>query len=69
MEQSSSFRKSIIPDGVKTVVVEAGVRTGWEVIASSTDDILSIDTFGISAPYKDVVKHFGFTVENVLKML
>ena len=69
MEQSSSFRKSIIPDGVKTVVVEAGVRTGWEGIATSTDDILSIDTFGISAPYKDVVKHFGFTVENVLKML
>lgn len=68
-EQDEDFRKSLIPDGVKTLVVEAGVRTGWEGIASSADDILSIDTFGISAPLKDVVNHFGFTAENLLKMI
>ncbi len=68
-EQDEDFRKSLIPDGVKTLVVEAGVRTGWEGIASSQDDILSIDTFGISAPLKDVVNHFGFTAENLLKMI
>ena len=69
LKQDKSFRQSILPEGVKTVVVEAGVRTGWEGIASSEDDILSIDTFGTSAPYKDVVKHFGFTPEHIVKML
>lgn len=69
LEQDSDFRKSLIPEGVKTLVIEAGVRTGWEGIATSAEDILSIDTFGVSAPYKDVVEHFGFTVENVLKMI
>ncbi len=69
VRQDASFRDSIIPKGVKTVVLEAGVRTGWEGIASSEDLILSIDTFGISAPYKDVVNYFGFTPERVARML
>ncbi len=69
MEQDEEFRKSLVPGGVRTLVVEAGVRTGWEGIATSSDDILSIDTFGLSAPLKDVVRHFGFTAENVLKMI
>ncbi len=69
LSQDSAFRNSILPSGIKTVVVEAGVRTGWEGIASSDKNILSIDTFGISAPYKDVVNHFGFTPETVSKML
>ena len=69
MEQDDDFKKSLIPEGVRTLVIEAGVRTGWEGFVSSEKDILSIDTFGISAPFKDVVDHFGFTVENVLKMI
>ena len=69
MEQDDDFKKSLIAEGVRTLVIEAGVRTGWEGFVSSEKDILSIDTFGISAPFKDVVDHFGFTVENVLKMI
>ena len=69
MEQDDDFKKSLIPEGVRTLVIEAGVRTGWEGFVSSEKDIISIDTFGISAPFKDVVDHFGFTVENVLKMI
>ncbi len=68
-KQESSFRSSLIPPGVKTVVVEAGVRSGWEGIATSSDDILSIDTFGISAPAAEVKKYFGLTVENLVKII
>ena len=67
--QDSTFRSSLIPTGVKTVVVEAGVRSGWEGIASSPEDILSIDTFGISAPAAEIKKHFGLTVENLVKII
>lgn len=69
LRQEKSFKSTILPQGVRTVVVEAGIRTGWEGIASSEDAILSIDTFGISAPYRDVVNYFNFTPENLVKML
>jgi len=67
--QDNAFRSSLIPEGVQTVVVEAGVRSGWEGIASSSADMLTIDTFGISAPAADIKQHFGLTVENLVKII
>ncbi len=67
--QDLAFRNNLIPTGIKTIVVEAGVRSGWEGIASSAEDILAIDTFGISAPAAELKKHFGLTVENLVKMI
>ncbi len=67
--QDLTFRNNLIPTGIKTIVVEAGVRSGWEGIASSAEDILAIDTFGISAPAAELKKHFGLTVENLVKMI
>ncbi len=69
IDQDEQFKRSILSEGTKKIVIEAGVRTGWEGISSSDENILSIDTFGTSAPYKDVVKHFGFTPENVAEMI
>ena len=67
--QDLTFRNSLIPSDIKTIVVEAGVRSGWEGIASSAEDILAIDTFGISAPAAELKKHFGLTVENLVKTI
>ena len=30
-------------------------------------DVIGMTTFGASGPYQDVLKHFGFTVENVVE--
>jgi transketolase len=68
-KQDKAFRNNLIPADIRTVVVEAGVSSGWEGIASSHSDILSIDTFGISAPASDIKNHFGLTVENLLKII
>ena len=67
--QDLTFRNSLIPSDIKTIVVEAGVRSGWEGIASSAEDILAIDTFGISAPAAELKKHFGLTVENLMRII
>ncbi|MCD6396837.1 MAG: transketolase [Spirochaetaceae bacterium] len=67
--QDLTFRNNLIPADIKTIVVEAGVRSGWEGIASSAEDILAIDTFGISAPAAELKKHFGLTVENLVKII
>ena len=51
----------------RRVIVEAGVRFGWEryQINSATTRYVTLDTFGASGPYKELASEFGFTAENV----
>ena len=34
---------------------------------TETGDVIGITKFGASAPLKEVLKHYGFTVENVVE--
>ena len=61
--QSDEYRADVLPPGVPTLAVEAGVTLGWERYA---DDAVGIDHFGASAPGDVVLKEFGFTVDNVV---
>ncbi len=62
--QSKEYRDSVFPHSVKNrLAVEAGVELGWHKYASET---ITINMFGQSAPYEDLYKHFGFTIDNVL---
>ena len=49
------------------LAVEAGVPLGWERYTGNDGDILGIDGFGGSAPYKDLAEKYGFTVDNVVQ--
>jgi transketolase (EC 2.2.1.1) len=50
------------------VVIEAGVSQGWERYTGPITRFVVLDNrFGASAPYKDLYKHFGFTVERVVQ--
>lgn len=62
--QSATYRNEVLPKGVKTLAIEMGSTLGWYKYA---DDVLGIDKFGISAPLKEIVPLYGFTVENVVK--
>jgi transketolase len=67
-EQSDEYRESVLPAGVGSrVVVEQGSGFGWDRYAGDSGEVLSIDTFGASAPGEDVRRHFGFTVEKVVE--
>ena len=48
------------------VAVEAGTNLGWEKFVGRAGRIIARRNFGASAPLKDLLKHFGFTVENVV---
>ena len=52
--------------GVKRVAVEAGVTDFWRKYVGLEGAVVGIDTFGESAPGGVLMKHFGFTVENVV---
>jgi transketolase len=63
--QDEAYRESVLPKNITArLAVEAGATLGWERYAKS---VIGLDHYGASAPYKDIFKHYGFTVENVVK--
>ena len=60
--QDEAYRSSILPDGIPTVSVEAGVTLGWSQYADAS---VGIDRFGASAPGSVVLEQLGITPEHV----
>jgi transketolase len=66
--QTQKYKDSILPPTITTrLAVEAGIRQGWERYIGSLGDMVSVETFGASAPGSLVMGKYGFTVENVCK--
>lgn len=67
-EQDFQYRESVLPPAIqKRVAIEAGSSEIWYKYVGFAGKIIGIDRFGESAPYKDIFKAFGFTVENLIK--
>jgi transketolase len=49
------------------VAIEAGITDFWRKYVGLEGGVVGIDTFGESAPGGELMKYFGFTVENVVK--
>jgi len=65
-DQPASYRDEVLPPEITArVAVEAGVSQGWDRYVGSAGQVLGIERFGASAPYKDLMKHFGFTPQAV----
>lgn len=64
--QSEEYKKSVLPEGLPKVAVEAGVTLGWSRYTGSEDNVVGINKFGASAPGGTVMKEYGFTAENVV---
>ena len=41
------------------------MRQGWDAIIGSDAGFVGMSSFGASAPYKDLYKHFGITAEAI----
>ncbi|MFH1906218.1 MAG: transketolase C-terminal domain-containing protein, partial [Chloroflexota bacterium] len=65
--QPQEYRDAVLPPRVTArLAVEAGIAQGWERWVGSHGAIISIEHFGVSAPYKVIFEQLGFTVENVI---
>jgi transketolase len=65
--QSQEYKDSVLPPGVMArVSVEQASTFGWARYVGSTGHTIGMKTFGASAPLKELVKKFGFTLENVM---
>jgi transketolase len=63
--QDASYRESVLPKGVPRVAVEAGVTDYWRKYVGLEGAVVGIDTFGESAPAKELFKYFNITAEHV----
>ncbi len=59
---SAENRATVLPAGLPSIAVEAGVSQGWH---RWVDDVVAIDRFGASAPGDTVMRELGINPENV----
>jgi len=65
-QQPLFYRLSILPHNViKRLSIEAGVTLGWRRYVGNYGDSIGLDRFGVSAPYPELKKAFGFTPEAI----
>jgi transketolase len=65
LAQPEEVRRSVTGDAPVKIAVEAAVRMGWDAIIGSDGAFVGMTSFGASAPYKELYKHFGITPEGV----
>ncbi|MCI0745505.1 MAG: transketolase [Verrucomicrobia subdivision 3 bacterium] len=62
------YREDVLPSGVKArVSVEQASEFGWERYVGSSGDMIGMNTFGASAPLKELQTKFGFTPERIVE--
>ena len=66
-DQPADYQRQVFPPQVRArLAVEAGTSLGWSQYVGPDGDVVSHNDFGASAPLKDLLKHFGFTVDDVV---
>ena len=64
--QDGSYRKSVLPEGIPRVSIEAGVTWFWRAVVGEGGIAMGIDTFGESAPAEQLYDHFKLTAEHMV---
>ena len=65
--QTPEYRKSVLPDGVPRVSIEAGHPMSWYRWVGSDGVALGLTRFGASAPYERIYEELGLTVQKVVE--
>ncbi|GGI42000.1 transketolase [Mammaliicoccus stepanovicii] len=69
-QQDAEYKASVLPSSItKRVAIEMASSIGWHKYVGLEGKVITIDTFGASAPGDLVVEKYGFTKENVLNQV
>ena len=63
--QSEKYKLSLIPQGYKTIVIEAGSSLSWYKYVYNEKYLITIDRFGVSGIKSEVEKELGFSYEEI----
>jgi transketolase len=65
--QSREYRDSVLPPSCRArVAIEMASTFGWDRYTGLDGRIIARPDFGASAPLKELLKEFGFTVEHIV---
>jgi transketolase len=68
-KQPADYKEKVFPKAIKKrMSIEALTPFGWDRYVGQEGTILGINRFGESGPGEEVMKEFGFSVENVVKL-
>ncbi len=67
-EQDASYQEKVLPTGVPTVGLTAGLPVTLAGLAGTNSCIIGLDSFGYSAPAGVLDQKLGYTPENVYKV-
>lgn len=68
--QDAAYKEEILPNTIRRrLAIEMGATQSWYKYVGLDGKVLGIDTFGASAPAQTVIDNYGFTVENVVKLV
>ena len=67
--QPAEYKDSVLPPScIKRVAIEAGVSGLWFKYVGLQGKVIGTDKFGFSAPGDTVMKVFGITKDNLVKV-
>jgi transketolase len=67
-KQDQAYRDSVLPPNIRRrLAVEAGAPMSWYRWVGLDGDIIGMTTYGASGKSEEVMKHFGFTVDNIVE--
>jgi transketolase len=68
--QPEEYRNSVLPPQVPSLAIEAGVSLAWgRYVHGGLGQVMGIDRYGASAPYKTIFEHYGLTAERVVEQV
>lgn len=68
--QPEEYRNSVLPPQVPRLAIEAGVSLAWgRYVDGGLGQVMGIDRYGASAPYKTIFEHYGLTAERVVEQV
>ena len=65
-KQDEAYRREVLPPATPKVVIEAGIRQGWDRWVGNDAAFITMDRFGASAPSEVLYEKFGITVERAV---
>jgi transketolase len=66
-QQPRAYRESVLPPHMtERLAVEQGSALGWERYVGDRGRVIGMETFGASAPLKDLQRKFGFEPEHIV---
>ena len=63
--QPAEYRATVLPTGIATVAIEAGIAMGWRDLVGPNAEIIAIDHYGESASGNLLFTKYGFTPDNM----